>query len=109
VTINAIIYGSDLRVHLSSDNSVTLGGSFESITFVNPNVTTTHFVINSLKDYVKFIRFEGCNLSVIKNTDKVITLSGDIKYLRYKTEKGLIIKSYVVIPCDITIAELEEF
>ena len=107
--LKAIVYGSGLCVHSSSPEAVTLSGSFDSITFINPNVTDTHFVIGSQKEALKFLKIEGLNLNILKQSDKIVTLSGEIKYLKYKTPNGVVFKTYVVIPCDITVAEVEEF
>ena len=105
--IEVEVSGIGLIVTESYPESVTIGGSFEGLTFTNPYTTPTYFVIGVNKDYIKFITFEGSNLKVEKKDDKSVIIRGEVKMFRYRTEKGYPFKSYVIIPCDITVAEIE--
>ena len=105
--IKVIISGSGLTVPVSSPESITLSGSFDMLTFANPYCTETHFIPGVQKEYIKFITFEGKNLKLVKQSDKCVTFEGEVKIFRYKSEKGIAFKSFAVLPCDITIAEIE--
>ena len=105
--IKVIVSGSNLSIPVSSSDSITLSGTFDMLIFANPYCTETDFIPGAKKEFIKFITFEGKNLRIIKQTDKCVSFEGEISIFRYKTDKGIPFKSYVILPCDITIAELE--
>jgi len=107
--LELIISGSSLTIPVSSPDSVTVSGTFDSLTFTNPYCSETYFVIGEQKNDIKFITVEGSNLEVSKSEPNRVVITGDIKVFRYKNDKGIPLRSYAVLPCDITIAELEEF
>jgi hypothetical protein len=109
VEVEITVSGSGLTVTQSSQESVTISGSFEGFTFSNPYSSPTYHVIGINKEYIKSITFEGNNIRIEKQDSNSVTLKGEIKVFRYKTEKGTPFQSYVVLPCEVIVAQLEEF
>ena len=107
--IKVIVSGSNLSIPVSSPDSITVSGTFDMLTFSNYICTETHFVPGVKKEYIKFITFEGKDVTLLKQTDTSIIFEGEVKKFSFKTDKGFAFQSYVVLPCDITISQLEEF
>ena len=107
--VEITVTGTELTIPVSSSDSVTISGSFEGLTFSNPYSSPTYHVIGINKQYIKFMIFEGSNIKIEKQSDTAVILKGEIKTFRYKTCKDTLLKSYVVLPCEVVVAELEYF